>query len=36
MEDARPAIVRFNDLVSRPWPNGRGVTRDVANETASW
>ncbi|MGE0095076.1 MAG: HutD family protein [Alphaproteobacteria bacterium] len=34
MEHAKPAIVRFGDLAPRPWPNGRGVTRDVANETA--
>lgn len=35
MGNARPAIVRFTDLAPRPWPNGRGVTRDVAHRMAS-
>lgn len=34
MEHARPAIVRFVELTPRPWPNGRGITRDVANGKA--
>lgn len=32
MANARPAILPFRDLVPRPWPNGRGITRDVASK----
>lgn len=32
--NSKPSIVRFSDLTPRPWPNGRGVTRDVANRAA--
>lgn len=35
MENSAPSIFRFRDLVPRPWPNGRGVTRDVANKKSS-
>lgn len=35
MANARPAILRFGDLTPRPWPNGRGITRDVASQTSS-
>ena len=34
VEHARPTIVRFSELKPRPWPNGRGTTRDVANQKA--
>lgn len=34
MENARPTIARFGELAPRPWPNGRGITRDVANKKA--
>jgi len=35
VESAKLTIVRFADLVPRPWPNGRGITRDVAHQNAS-
>ena len=35
MGNSKSSIVRFSELTPRPWPNGRGMTRDVANQTAS-
>jgi len=35
MENTGSSIFRFSELVPRPWPNGRGVTRDVANKKSS-
>ncbi|MHB1217298.1 MAG: HutD/Ves family protein [Alphaproteobacteria bacterium] len=35
VENAGPTIVRLVELAPRPWPNGRGITRDVANRKAS-
>lgn len=35
MGNSKASIVRLSDLTPRPWPNGRGVTRDVANRAAS-
>ena len=32
MDKSESSILRFRDLMPRPWPNGRGVTRDVANK----
>jgi environmental stress-induced protein Ves len=32
MESPTSSIFRFSELVPRPWPNGCGVTRDVANK----
>lgn len=34
MANAEPSILRFGDLTPRPWPNGRGVTRDVASKAS--
>lgn len=31
----KPSILRFGDLTPRPWPNGRGITRDVTSRRAS-
>jgi environmental stress-induced protein Ves len=31
MKNLESAIFRFDELTPRPWPNGRGVTRDVVN-----
>ena len=35
MENPESSIFRFSELMPRPWPNGRGVTRDVANKKLS-
>lgn len=35
MDKPESSIFRFSELVPRPWPNGRGVTRDVANKKSS-
>lgn len=35
MEKPESSIFRFRELVPRPWPNGRGVTRDVANKKSN-
>lgn len=35
MENPESSIVRFSELIPRPWPNGRGVTRDVTNKKSS-
>ena len=35
MANPTTSIVRFSDLTPRPWPNGRGITRDVANLRSS-
>lgn len=32
MENPESSIFRFGELTPRPWPNGRGLTRDVANK----
>ncbi|MCX7354919.1 MAG: HutD family protein [Alphaproteobacteria bacterium] len=32
MDNPESSIFRFSELTPRPWPNGRGVTRDVANK----
>lgn len=32
MKYAVPALLRFDQLAAKPWPNGQGVTRDVAGE----
>ena len=34
MANARNSIFRFSELMPRPWPNGCGVTRDVAAKTS--
>jgi uncharacterized protein len=35
MANAGTSIFRFSELMPRPWPNGRGVTRDVANKKSN-
>ncbi|MFN0043372.1 MAG: HutD family protein [Alphaproteobacteria bacterium] len=35
MENTQSSIARFSELAPRPWPNGRGVTRDVASRKSS-
>lgn len=35
MKNLESAIFRFGELTPRPWPNGRGVTRDVVNKKSS-
>ena len=35
MESPKSSILRFSDLMARPWPNGRGMTRDVASKKSS-
>ncbi len=35
MTNTRPTIFRFDDLSPTPWPNGRGITRDVASRISS-
>ena len=35
MDNPKPSIFRFSELTPRPWPNGRGVTRDVASKKSS-
>jgi environmental stress-induced protein Ves len=34
MANAKSSILRFGDLTPRPWPNGRGITRDVASQAS--
>lgn len=35
MKNPESSIFRFNELMPRPWPNGRGVTRDVVNRKSN-
>ena len=35
MESLKSVIFRFDELVAKPWPNGRGLTRDVVSNRLS-